>query len=433
MKEDKEFDKYVKGLFKEDPLVPVELKWDAMEFDLPSPKAKEKKKKRRFFFIILLLLAWVGGIFTYKYLMDSNSIDTATITQNQDKNNQEQQLSMITDTKKKNTEETKLTEETITPIISQKKSIQKSNVIFNKNNKNTFAENAVNESISLIDNLDIGEKVDRAMSSSELDFRDQIKSVPVKQNVEIEKLPFLKIDKVLSSLIEETEDTIRVETFFEPSVESNDKTKLSMKDVFVGFGFNSFGLNHVQPNLLTSKVYDDLGKSFTLGTRINFKKNWDIKIMAKYDQYHSTFQHERNLDPSYDVQSLIKTETKEVTFHNNYSHAISLQVGVARSWDLSFAQLYLNAGIAPTYLIEVSGKTTFDTVVEKLIVDSDINDFSLSQNFEIGLLYPINSVVKIGLDYQYTHFFSDGIFVNHNIFANQQNTLVVNFTYRFLK
>lgn len=433
MKEDKEFDKYVKGLFNEDPLVPVELKWDAMEFDLPSPEAKKKKKKRGFFFIILLLMAWGGGIFTYKYLMSFNSNDTATITQNQDKNNQEQPLSVIIDAKKKNTEVVELIEKTIAPIISQKTSTQKSNEIFNENNENTFTKNDVRESISLIDNIDLGDRVDREIRSSENDIKDQVKRASPKQNVEIEKLPFLKIDKVFSDLIAATEDTIRVETFFEASTKANDKIKLSMKDVFIGFGFNSFGMNHVQPNLLASKVYDDLGKSFSLGTRINCKKNWDIKIMAKYDQYHSTFQHERNLDPSYDVQSLIKTETKEVTFHNNYSHAVSLQVGVARNWDLSFAQLHLNAGMSPTYMIKARGKTTFDTVVEELIVDPEMNNFSLSQDFGIGLLYPINSVVNIGLDYQYSHFFSDGIFVNHNIFANQQNTLLVNFTYRFLK
>jgi len=55
MKERDEFDDYIKGLFKEDPKVPIGLEWKAMDIELPKA-TKNGKNNKKFWGILLLLL-----------------------------------------------------------------------------------------------------------------------------------------------------------------------------------------------------------------------------------------------------------------------------------------------------------------------------------------------------------------------------------------
>jgi len=79
---DKEFDNYIKGLFNEDPKAPSELRWEAMDFDLPNPKKKEPKSNKKYWLLLLLLLFTSSALYlATKYDLISIGQDSNALSQ----------------------------------------------------------------------------------------------------------------------------------------------------------------------------------------------------------------------------------------------------------------------------------------------------------------------------------------------------------------
>ena len=98
----------------------------------------------------------------------------------------------------------------------------------------------------------------------------------------------------------------------------------------------------------------------------------------------------------------------------------------------SINQFQLNAGlaVAPTYTLSTNGKTTQNTLVEKLVYDNEISKFSAAGVAKLNAIYAINNSINIEASYQFNQFFVNEIFINTNVFTNRQSIFTFGFAYR---
>lgn len=196
-------------------------------------------------------------------------------------------------------------------------------------------------------------------------------------------------------------------------------------------GYNTFNLKMEDSNILKDKLNNVFGNSFTAGTKIRHNEKWRTTVLLNFNRLHSTFEHTRYLDTIYDIEQSLKIKRKEVTFHNNFTNLLGLQLGVERKV-YSINQFQLNAGlaVAPTYTLSTNGKTTQNTLVEKLVYDNEISKFSAAGVAKLNAIYAINNSINIEASYQFNQFFVNEIFINTNVFTNRQSIFTFGFAYR---
>lgn len=212
--------------------------------------------------------------------------------------------------------------------------------------------------------------------------------------------------------------------------ESNSKTQSKAIEIFAGYGYNIFNLNVAESNPIKENLNSDFGKSFTSGIRFDISNFWQTTLQIKYDQYHSTFEYARDLEPIYNLIGFSKVHRQELTFHNNYTNTLGIQLGVARRFNLSKLNFYTGIGIAPTYTLSTKGKTLNDNNVNTLIYDKQINRLSVSGNLNLRMTYALNPSLNLEMVYQHNRFLSAGPFINNGSTTKQQNALFLIISYR---
>lgn len=220
-----------------------------------------------------------------------------------------------------------------------------------------------------------------------------------------------------------------------PISEKTQKGTSNVEALFLGYGYNKFSLNIANSNPLKDKVESAFGNTFKIGIRLNLNQNWKTNVQLKLDRYHSTFEYARDLEPIYDLDSFSKYHRQEITFHNNYTNTIGLQLGVERRFKLNNSfDLYAGIGISPTYVLSASGKTLVDgQTIEDLVDDNQSDKFTINAGVNLGMIYNLNPSVSVELAYQYNRFLLGDIFINKDISTNQQNALSLILSYRLTK
>lgn len=548
MREHKEFDDYIKGLFDKDPEVPSELNWEAMDFDLPKTEVVEKddkkeKKYRKYIGLLLLLLftTVIGflGINKYKSntvqktVLESSesraselpssglaSEESESVTNELTNNNpigkptgEDQSIESLAESLTEPLTNAEAKESQALPTNSESEELQglrtQDKLTDNEPTKvqTTAVSNEQKEIASLLVENEIKDYQTSISSTKGEDSKEIVKQMVNKESIQTPKtftkglteqlleqnrsnntdastLPNSTQDKS-SSIIETTEvintrpvksnggnvkkdnvkennaeedreinslsllQSISVNSLSKPIInkedlnilapktikkEENSKTKSKAIELYVGYGYNVFNLNIPESNILQGKLSRGLGKSFTSGVRFDINDSWKVSAQVNYDQYHSTFEHIRDLDSAIDFTKFQRVHRQEKTFHNNYTNTLGLQLGLERRFSISkVLHLYPSIGIAPTYVISTKGKTTDGTETNTLTYNDQVNKLSASGGLNIRMVYSLNPSLNLEMAYQYKQFLSNGIFINNGVFAKQQNTLSLMVSYRLNK
>jgi len=503
MKNHKEFDKYIKGLFEKDPEIPSELNWEAMDFDFPQTTEQNDKTNYKKYIGILLLLLFttsIGyfyfnemGIFTKTSSsllstdesifsksnfrdnvssrleskeptnlqlnerptqlvseLSTNESPTSNYTfeeknKNKDKGIAQNTVTKINASTKKSVLQAELsTDKKTTPILNKQDDLASNNTVKGTNNSTSQTNNLLNvkQNKANLPKSYIGHtstigtnetsKAKTKTESNSIETSPVLSQTNLVQSSIANPLPRIQISNLPNTEISD----LAIATPF-PKAKNNvqkSKNKIKMSEVFIGYGYNTFNLNIDDTDILKDKVNNVRGSSLKAGIRLNKNTDWSVSLLLKYDQYHSTFDHIRALEPIVDFKNLRRIKREEVTFHNNYTNTIGLQIGLERNVKvLNLFQLYAGMNIAPTYTLSAKGKTTENTIVSDLIYDNDISKFALNGGVNLGVIYPINPSLNIELAYQYNRIFLDGIFINNDIITNQQNALFFTISYKLKK
>lgn len=468
------FDDYIKGLFDKTPKVPAELNWEEMDFDLPDAKEQKTKPNRKKYLGLLLLLL-VAIVVVYF------SIDKEKNAENQDPKQMTEQATdsetvskipqLSTEDNTKNTsaindlqkgektpsstfidDKATLNSNTRTAKPKKRKASKSNNLekktppsiandsfpaIATDNNSQLNPINTKDDFLSDFPKNNTAQILTQTNNNVSYKSVESSSSSPITQTQSLEESIPLSIEALSTISINNLPINDEVELLPSPALsEMNYEDKTSnfrLGEVFVGYGLNNFNLKTEDSNILKNKVNRAIGNSMRVGARLRLNDNWQTNIQLKHDRYHSTFEHIRALDTTYrsDGNRLYRVYKYENTFQNNYTNTLGLQLGVERKWQVAKRlQLYAGIGFTPTYAFSVNGKTTADTVVDKLIFDNQINKFSVSGSASAGVIIPINQSINIEAAYQYNRFLLNDIFINNGIQANQQNTASLMISYR---
>jgi len=251
------------------------------------------------------------------------------------------------------------------------------------------------------------------------------KALVVKQNVlsQINVLPLISANNLSAD-----NESIELTKFRKFSNKNTPKNKIAF---VLSYGYNTFNLKIEETNVLKDKLNNVFGNSFKTGIKINLNKNWKTNVLLSFNQFHSTFEHTRDLETVFDTDNFLKIKRKEITYHNNYTNTLGLEVGVERNL-YTIDRFHLLAGVAltPTYALSATGKTTNNTLVEKLVYDSKFGKISMGGSINIGAVYSVNKSISLEAAYQFNKLFINEIFINNNITTNQFNIFTLGISYR---
>lgn len=472
MNDNKEFDKYIKGLFDEDPKVPSELKWEKMDFDLPTTNEQSNKPNRKKY-IGLLLLLFIAIAIAYFNVKKEEVIDYQPLTQStqqpsddkiRSKSNtytsqpKKQDTKEANDLKEKQVSDNSITQSHTQTVIQKientpapnniPKQISPSNTALAQTAKVSLATQINNQSISINSKNDflkdfsenntipvntISKNVKPKSSISTPSFSPPLKTESTQKSEQqiTETLPIIQINNLPIS----NKSTLLPSPDLLQTDYVDNKSKFHFNEVYIGYGLNNFNLKTDSTStILKDKINKAIGNSLRAGVRLRLNDNWAGNFQLKYDRFHSTFEHIRSLDTLYDGQRLIRIYRYEETFHNNYTSTLGLQLGLERRWQVANRlQLYAGLGIAPTYALSATGKTTAKTDVERLAFDNQVGRFSINGGISAGVIVPINQSINVEAAYQYNRFLFNNIFINNGIQSNQQNAVSLMITYRLTK
>ncbi len=441
MNEQKEFDKYIKGLFNEDPKVPSELKWEAMDIELPDNVVHSKKSRRKYilFFLFIFLVTSIA----YFSINRKDAVKVQTSTAIAEQIQEEAKLSApIIEKKMDDPILTLEAKEASTSTISNTttvQSVQKAeakpyNITSiagyasgNEHSITKQSDNNVKTNVALkeVDSSSLNDETTKIVLSRSVQVDEPIQ----KQEYQIvELLPgkgidFLKIDYA-------KDVTLELNPLFSNNKDHTNGS-FKIKEFFVGYGYNHFKLNVKESNVLKDKVKNVFGQSFNVGLRLDMNKNWRTQIVLKYDRYHSAFDHTRILDPEVDIQNYRIINREEITYHNNFTNTLGLQLGLDRKLSIAnHFQIYAGVNIMPTYMLNTTGKTTDDTIVRTLSYDDQNGKLSIAGGLNAGLVFSVNRSVNLELVYQMNQFFFNDIFINDGIKTNQQHAVSLLLTYK---
>ena len=455
MSENKKFDGYIKGLFEEDPEIPSELSWEAMDFDLPNAKV-DKQSNRRYLLLLLLLLFLISTALVYvgsygneevKALLSRPSPTQAS--DKMEKPHTEEQISIH------HTEELSVPangEERSKALNSPSIESTKTFITTQENKPSNFRNSAKNLARN---------STSKKVISANDQVEDQINSIEktpegigTNINNESTKIASSFSSKLATNLYQDLARQT-VQTFssiplsklnllapkelalaLKPSLRTPNHVnkKFGIEAVFFGYGYNSFDLSIEESSSLKNKLNSVLSQSYKAGVRLHLTNKWKMNIMLRYDRFHSTLEYTRDLEPRIDAARLIKIYRKEMIFNNNYTNTIALQAGVERNFHLfNRLNLYGGIGLAPTYTMSSTGKTTDDLTLSALMDDRQVNKLSLSGALSAGVVFPINRSINLELAYQFNKFIGSEIFINNGSSTTQQSSLSLMISYRLMK
>ena len=470
MDQNKEFDKYIKGLLDKNPEVPSELNWENMEFELPEittaePVVIPTKEKDRKYLLLLLLLLLIGGIggigfgIGFGLLQPKNEVlrkqeqlqaqaQEQALDQTQDQEQiQIQPQKPIQEQQVTNTQ--KVTED---PITTPTKIVIPQTIMSNDGRHTDFRERKAMvestaakqvEDSNLLSNHKLTGKIASPSTSLIVPSQVSTPSTPNQKSKVVTAIPLslLPINTTVQST-EQLDDLAqlseRLKQLIPPTLPDNNDAKKSSKihvqTVLLGYGINTFNPVLETSNGLHGKINSALGNSFRAGLQFKIMENWSSNIMIKYDRYHTTLDHRQELEAIYDFQNGTKINREEITFHNNFTNTLGLALGVEKRFSLNNQfSFFTGVQITPTYILNVTGKTVINQNPAPLTYDSTINRLSLQGGLQAGLLVAVSPKMNLKVAYEYSNFLMGDIFINNNIGARQLNAFSLTMEYRFRK
>jgi hypothetical protein len=410
MDDNKKFDRYIKGLFEEDPKVPTELSWEAMNFDLP----KQKNKINYRLYILLVLVMMIGFQLCRKEVVLVNNFPiNIPIAQHhliKDSDRAKSQKAIVTE--QTNTKQTN--QANITPS----REIPKQQFIPEQSNEQVVEEIVGDILPNLIVQEEIIEKDTNNTSLENLSNSEEILVADLIAKIDAQELDY-QAELVMN---------------LKPSIDYPEKKdkKFQTEQFFIGAGLNQFNINTTEGNLLKDKVQSILSKSYFIGARLAIDDHCKLATSIHFDAYHTTFEHTRDLDPIFNPQNLQVTNRQEITFHNNYTNVVGWQFSLERRFHLTKRfDLYGGVNVTPTYTVSSIGKTTKEVEIETLSFDESQNSkFALNSGVSLGTIIPINSFMNVEMSYQYRYFLINDIFINNGLTTNQQNNFSILLSYQ---
>lgn len=471
MSDHKEFDNYIKGLFDKDPKVPSELNWEEMNFDLPDTtnpvEQTNKSGIKKYIGLLLLLLIAVSLIYfgtKKEEITEELRQAPVQLTEQLSEDRTPNTVSETTKQKTQNASASHSTPKQTNPSIARyerdktrpnptthtkkEKALNTSisialaqSPVTTIKTKSSDADEFINSKEDLSRNFSVNNNtpiiVETPSSTKEItsSFSPIIKDNSTQEIVlqTIENLSAIETSNLSLSSNKNEIELKQIPALSEvKEVKSGNRFKV--EEVFVAYGLNNFGLKTDTSNILNEKVNNTIGNSFRMGVRLHLSDNWTANLGAKYDRYHSTFEHTRELEVEYDLPRLVRIYIYEETFHNNYTNTLGIQLGLERRWKIAKQlQLYAGIGITPTYTLSSIGKTTAGTLVDELTYDNQVGKLSMNGGLSAGIIVPINRSINIEAAYQYNKFFLNDIFINKDIHTTQQSTLSLMLSYRLIK
>ena len=447
-----QFDSFARKVLSEEPAVPEGFEWENMGIEIP-----EKKKRFPFFYPLLIssfiVFSFVAGYFI-KDFIKSKSSDTITAstspliavndTESSNTNNinnpkaQSKDLAnntiAITPKAIKNKEnngdnrldnmETSTTNNTI--INRSQRGI--GNVKTNVNNRLTTPrnENVVNNSYqstpanqqvvmgldNTIDNVMVNEinknQSNNTLPSNTKDDASNLAETGLRNKI---------IVVVLSNdnhIVYQTLDPIITMSVAPMIVRKDDPSDSQyVSEIVLLAGANINKLSFADENVLQGKIENVLGQS--LGIRCQRELNthllWNTSV--QYDEYHTVFNHNREVSRDDNYTSGIRTITNEQIYQNNYSRTLSLSSGLSlRKALTNKIALQANLAVGATYLLSRTGKTLIgDEVVQLADVDLD-QGVNVNIQPSLDLRYSITD--RFGLQLSYINRYSVGNAINVN-------------------
>jgi len=215
-------------------------------------------------------------------------------------------------------------------------------------------------------------------------------------------------------------------------VEKNElepENNFKINEVYAGYGYSHFYLDISELGIIKYIINSVPSNFYKAGIKLNLGKKWMTNTGLRFDRYHTTLEYTRDLEPIYRESQ--KINRKEVTFHNNFTNTIGLQMGIARKWNSNKRlHFYTGVGIMPNYTMSATGKTVIDLIADQLVYDEGVNKLSINAGLAVGLVYKVSPAFNVELAYEYSQFFKDGIFINNGIAAKEQGSFSVNISYK---
>lgn len=445
MKERDEFDDYVKGLFNEDPKVPSEFSWENMDIELPSTaKPEEEKDKRKYLLLTLLLAAaFIFGVYfgsenspaeEQTHLSDKTTEiaegeNVTTVSPFEPVNTEVKSQGKESAQKTIQTGTSTLSSSQVLPVVPDSKEILKT----------TLVEEVKKDVLNVVSTRGDDKREDEyaGVFNESKEEINQEKTVNGKiQDADTDRVILSNFSAVpvkdFSSVISITEQALT--NFASVRIKETGGKKNQKPELRLAYGYNTFRLSFNESDVLNNKVESALGNSFALGLRLPVKGGLFLNLAAGLDRYHSTFNHSRDLEPELDFDRGVKIFREEITFHNNFTNTLSVQVGLLQKLVVSKRFEVLGGlALAPTYILSAEGKTTSGVDIEQLSLPADNSRFVWGGNLQLSFAYRLSSNLSAELVYRHGRFLSEGIFINTDTFAKQQNSLSLGLAYRLRK
>ena len=486
MSEHKEFDDYVKGLFDKDPKVPAGLDWESMGFDLPKPSTPEKKPWRRYFWLLLLPLLFGTCSLGYFYFGNSNLLPLSESTQNSSNIEMTTTIPITATTKEANSNSNEKNGLSSQDTEASNEELNSSSIVVNADveNVDVIAESLAIEkpsnnlgatltsptSFTKDSNITTGLLEDiSGTSQNEIDWVndnseiligssneqiinntitlehvnrplliDETDSIELgsKRNLSINTLTELSLLPILWTELNLEKRNTRLELGYFDSVISTSysiQRKFKFDAIYVGFGYSELDAYEADSiGLLDSYINPGVGQTFYVGVRMNLFNRINTNLKINYDRMHTVFEHSAELASIYDFDNNTLTKRTEITYHNNYTNVLSLNLGIeARSKRIGRFEGFIGLGLQPGYVVSVGGKTLSERSVEFISLDNAPNKFSLSGGASAGLQYVLSRNVELGLGYYFNRTLIQPIFINNSVLTKQHQKISLSIGYRF--
>lgn len=226
----------------------------------------------------------------------------------------------------------------------------------------------------------------------------------------------------------------RIKLIIPPTINQNDKPQIGLpkNEIALLVGTNINHLRFSEGNVLNGKIENVLGRSFGIKYQRKLNTHFLWNATVQYDEYHTVFNHNREVSRVDNYTSGIRTITREQVYQNNFSNTLSLSSGLSLKKPLSSnIALQGNLAIGATYLISQSGKT--------LIIDdvSDLADVDLDQGVNINiqpsldLRYNINDRFGLQLSYVNRYSLDNSIHVNQDVQSSSMHQVLTGLAIKF--
>ncbi|MEM8582882.1 MAG: hypothetical protein AAGF87_01370 [Bacteroidota bacterium] len=431
MEDQNKLDKYIAGLFDENPEVPAELAWENMDFDLPDHTANSRKSRKRFLPLLLLLMVGLSSYFfwgepTKASIQNEDAVADVVNPDVKDLAGGETERIEGRDLVEKLNSETDLQQRLNSSLdkLSEQETQRLSNgrVNYSSNASAVAASNDYDGTLTL------------GLANAEQATRQDWMERPRSSNVNKLSCALIEAGDLLPISIPGRDVQDLLSSAILPFLSVDEKAQKSKKAItlLLGFGVNTLQLDVEEGNILQEKVSAARGRSYKLGLSYPLSDKWHIQASLRYDRIRTLFIHSRDLEPVFDAVQGVRILREERTFHNNYTDLLGLQLGVDRIISiLPNVDVTIGPVLAGNYIVNLIGKTTEGEETFPLSIDGRPNRFSMSAGLRTGIQLNLNPSTHVGILVQSRRFITRSVILNDGVSTNSLHKLIVQLGYRF--